>query len=543
VKPIKLLATLVAAVLTVSACTSGANQKDGEVTFTFGAVSDPVALDPALVLDQESNRVTSQIFEGLVTMKPGTTDVIPQLATSWEPSADAMTWNFELRDGVTFHDGTAFDAEAVCYNFDRWYNFEGVQQSEGLSLFWNAVFGGFSDKKTPSLYESCEVVSDLEVALHLTRPSVSFLAAMAVTGFMFASPTALEKYHADDLSGSDEAPEFKGTFATEHPIGTGPYVFKSWERTNRLQLEANPDYWGDAPAIDRLIFVPVGDASARRQALESGDIDAFDLVNPEDVDSLRSAGFQLVERPGFNVGWLAMDQRVAPFDNQKIRQAVAFAINREQLVESKFPKGAELALEFQPPGLVGWTDDVPKYPYDPDRAKQLIAESGLAPDDLKITFAYFSDASRAHTPVPAVTFEAFRRDLEAVGFTVEPRQLPFSPDYVAAAFSGQTGGMYLLGRNGDYGDPANFLNQYFGKESEEFGFDDPELFDLLQRAEAEPDPDERQALYEEANRRIMTMVPAVPIAHVGTYVAVSPDFEGYVASPVYVEPLTMVSPK
>ncbi|WGX96921.1 ABC transporter substrate-binding protein [Nocardioides sp. L-11A] len=542
-RPNALLAiALISGLLAAGCATDDDGSADG-ANLVVGTVSDPVALDPAQVLDQESNRVATQIFESLVTMKPGTGEVVANLATSWTASEAADEWTFELRDDVEFHDGTTFDAEAVCFNFDRWYHFEGIQQSEGLALFWNAVMGGFADGRSPSLYESCEVVGDHEVTFHLTRPSVSFLAALAVSGFGIASPTALEKYGADDVGGSEEAPVFNGTFATEHPVGTGPFVFDSWERNSRLQLVANEDYWGDPPAIERLVFVPIANAAARRQALEAGDIDMYDLVDPEDVDVLRSQGFQLLERPGFNVGWLAMDQRVPPFDNEKIRQAVAYALNREELVGAKYPPGAELADQFIPPSLSAHADDVPQYPYDPERAEQLIAESGLSGADLTITFAYFSDASRAHTPVPQAAFEAFRRDLEAVGFKVEPNQLPFSPDYVAAAFSGGTGGMYLLGRNGDFADPANFLNQYFGKFNEEFGFEDQELFDLLARAEGEVDLDERDRLYQEASRQVMEMVPAVPIAHVGTFLAMSPDFEGYVPSPVYVEPFSLVRTK
>ena len=542
-RPNVFLATALTAGLLVSACAVDEGAGAGDSTLVFGAVSDPVALDPAQVLDQESNRVATQIFESLVTMSPGTGEVVPNLATEWTASDTADVWTFQLRDDVEFHDDTKFDAEAVCFNFDRWYNFRGIQQSEGLSLFWNAVMGGFSDGETPSLYESCEVSGEYEVTFHLTRPSVSFLAALAVSGFAIASPTALEKYGADDVGGSEEAPVFNGTFATEHPVGTGPYEFDSWERNSRLQLVVNEDYWGEEPAIDRLIFVPISNAAARRQALEAGDIDMYDLVDPEDVEVLRGQGFELLERPGFNIGWLAMDQRVAPFDNQEIRQAVAYALNRDELVGAKYPPTAELADQFIPPSLSAHADDVPTYPYDPEKARELIAQSGLSGDDLQITFAYFSDASRAHTPVPQAAFEAFRRDLEAVGFTVEPNQLPFSPDYVAAAFSGDTGGMYLLGRNGDFADPANFLNQYFGKFNEEFGFEDPELFDLLARAEGEIDLEERDRLYQEASRQIMTMMPAVPIAHVGTYLAMSPDFEGYVPSPVYVEPFSLVKPK
>ena len=136
----------------------GATKQGG--TMVFAASSDPVSLDPAFISDGESIRLTNQIYEGLVKTKPGSTEIEPSLAKSWTSSNGAKTWTFELQQGVKFHDGTPFNAAAVCANFDRWYNFKGLLQSDSVSYYWVRVFGGFSDKKTPSLYQSCEAKGD-----------------------------------------------------------------------------------------------------------------------------------------------------------------------------------------------------------------------------------------------------------------------------------------------------------------------------------------------------------------------------------------------
>jgi len=205
----------------------------------FGTSSDPVVLDGAFVSDGESLRVIDQLFETLVTTADGGTDIVPALAKEWSASDDGLVWTFTLQDGVTFHDGTPLNGAAVCFNFDRWYNFTGVAQSAAVSYYWSTVFGGFSDGATPSLYESCEAPDDATAVITLTAPSAAFLSGLAVSSFAIASPDALTKYEADKVGGTEDAPTFDGTFGTEHPIGTGPFKFESWTPGSHLTLVAN----------------------------------------------------------------------------------------------------------------------------------------------------------------------------------------------------------------------------------------------------------------------------------------------------------------
>ena len=166
-------------------------------TLVFAGAADPVLLDGALVSDGESLRVITQIFETLVALKPGTTEPEPGLAESWEPNADGTVWTFKIRQGVTFHDGEPLDAEAVCFNFDRWYNFKGALANPAASYYWQVVFGGFAtfdpDSGAPeeSLYESCEATDESTAVLTLTKPSATFIPALSQQSFSIASPKAL----------------------------------------------------------------------------------------------------------------------------------------------------------------------------------------------------------------------------------------------------------------------------------------------------------------------------------------------------------------
>jgi peptide/nickel transport system substrate-binding protein len=507
-------------------------------TLVFGASSDPVVLDGAFVSDGESLRVIDQIFETLVTTKPGGTDIQPLLADSWTASADGLDWTFKLHQGVKFHDGTDFNAKAVCFNFERWYHFTGVAQSAALSYYWGTVFGGFSDGKAPSLYKSCDASDDNTAVIHLTSPSAAFLSGLAVSAFAIASPDALTKYEADKVGGTEDAPTFDGTFGTQHPVGTGPFKFDSWTPGDKLTIVRNDTYWGNKALLDKVIFKPIADGPARRTALETGEIQGYDLVDPADVSVLAGSGFTILRRPAFNVGYVGFNQSKPPFDNPKIRQAIAYALNRDALVKAKYPEGSEVATQFMPPQLFGWSKDVPQYGYDPAKAKALIKESGVT--DLNLEFWYPSDISRPYMPDPTANFTAFKADLEAVGFKVTPKTAPWRSGYLDAVDAGNAP-MYLLGWTGDFGDPDNFIGTFFRTEQKAWGFSNQAIFDALTKARDTADAATRTKLYEEANKQIMDFVPGVPYVHTQPALAFAKNVTGYVPSPVSLESFAVVS--
>jgi peptide/nickel transport system substrate-binding protein len=508
----------------------------------FGTASDPVVLDGALVSDGESLRALDQMFEGLVTLKEGGTDVVPGLAESWEANDAGTAWTFHLRSGVKFHDGTDFNADAVCFNFNRWYNFKGPFQLESATYYWQTVFGGFSDGKKESLYKSCEATDESTVVINLTKPSASFLGALALTNFTFASPDALQKYGADKGS-VDEETGFKptGTYGTEHPTGTGPFKFESWTRGDRLVMVRNDDYWGDKAKLERLIFRPISDNAARLQALQNGEIQGYDLVEPQDVQTIEGDdSLQILDRPAFNVGYVTINQKVKPFDQIEVRQAVAAGLDRQAVVDNFYAGRGEVAKEFMPPSLFGYADDVQTYTYDPAKAKSLLQKAGVQMP-LQVDFWYPTDVSRPYMPDPKRNFEAFAASLNKSGFKVVPHSAPWSPDYVGRVNDGKAGALNLIGWTGDYGDPDNFIGTFFQAPSTQWGFENEEIFNTLNNAEVETDEAKRTELYQEANREIMKFLPGVPYVHTEPALAFQADVKGYVPSPVSLEPFSIVS--
>ncbi|MDQ3771190.1 MAG: ABC transporter substrate-binding protein [Actinomycetota bacterium] len=546
-----MLALLVALGLLAGACSAeesgtgaGDDAEEGEATATlaFGTSADPVVLDGALVSDGESLRAIDQMFEGLVTLEAGGTEVVPGLAEEWEVSDDGLSYTFNLREGVTFHDDTDFNAEAVCFNFDRWYNFEGSFQNPAASYYWQTVFGGFSDGKTDSLYESCEAEEELVVTLNLTKPSASILPALALTNFTIASPDALEEFDADE--GKVDAEGIfspSGDYATEHPTGTGPFMFEEWIRGDRLIMTRNEDYWGESPGnIQELIFQPIADPAARLQALQSGELQGFDLVDPQDYPTIEDDDqLQLLNRPAFNVGYIGFNQAVEPLDDPAVREAIALAVDRQEIVDGFYAGQGEVATQFMPPELFGYSEDVPTYEFDPEGATQLLEDAGYEVP-LQIDFAYPTDVERPYMPDPQANFEAMVADLEDCCFEVETKSATWSPDYLDNVDNGRYG-LYLLGWTGDFGDPDNFIGTFFQTEQPAWGFDNQEIFDALDEAEAETDEDTRVGMYEEANNLIMEFLPGLPYVHTEPGLAFAANVTGYEPSPVSLEPFNVVT--
>jgi peptide/nickel transport system substrate-binding protein len=526
----------------VASCGGGSERPRGG-TLVVALLDEPETLDPATTSQIIALQVTYQMFETLVKVEPGGTRVVAGLARSWSSTNEAREWSFELEDGVRFHDGTPFNAAAVCANFERWYRFTGILQSQTVSAIWQAIFGGFATKDLPStptssLYESCEARGEREVVIRLTRSSGAFLSALTSPAFAIASPDALRQYEADKVGGSAEAPEFEGTFASEHPIGTGPFRLEQWAPEDRVTLVRNDDYWDDKARLDRVVFRYIPDGAARRQALEKGEIDGYDPVDPPDIDPLRAAGFQVLERPPFNVGFLGINQGKPPFDRLEVRQAVAHALNREALVRDKYPPGAVVAEQFTPPALWGHADDVPEYSYDPPRARQLLAQAGVV--DPAVELWYPTEASDAIWVDAQGIASAFEADLKAVGFQVTLKPAPLRPDYASAISSGAVQ-LFLGAGYGDRSDPDAFLGPYQRTSRRLLGLQDAELFRLLDEAEVEPDQNRRRPLYEQANRRLVELLPGVPYVHVPEYLALSKNVEGHPHSPVPWDPYSLIT--
>ena len=507
---------------------AGGTTKD---TFVFAASSDPVMLDPAMASDGETFRVARQQFEGLLGTKPGTTELDPLLATAWKASDDNTSFTFTLREGVKFSDGTDFNAEAVCANFDRWFNWKGLNQSENITYYYGKLMRGFSTGKSASdaLYKNCQAASPTEVTINLNSPFVHFPDAMTLPAFSMQSPTAMKQYNADNTSGTERDPRFS-EYATAHPTGTGPFVLESWDRGQQVKLKRNDNYWGEKSKVAEVIIRTISDPKARTQELQAGNIDGYDLVAPGDQQSLKDGGFQILNRPAFNILYLGMNQKVKALSDIKVRQAIAYAINKDALIKQVMPQGTTAAINFMPDNVTGWTENVTKYDYNPDKAKELLREAGQ--ENLTLDFNYPSGVSRPYMPSPEDIYTSLKAQLEAVGIKVTPVVNQWNPDYLNKIQGGSSHGIHLLGWTGDYNDPDNFIGVFFGGQSNEWGFDNPELFKALKEARGMGDAAAQKAKYEEINKMIADFVPGVPLTHAPPSLAFGKGVQGYVPSPV-----------
>ncbi|KUG59413.1 peptide ABC transporter substrate-binding protein [Serinicoccus chungangensis] len=523
---------------------SGSEEAGGaegsDATFVFGAAGAPTTFDPFYASDGETFRVTRQIFQNLVGIEPGGTEFVPELATEWESSEDGLTWTFQLQDGVTFHDGEPFDAEAVCYNFERWADQNEAGQNPSAAYYYGNDFGFGED----SLYESCTATDEMTAEVVLTRATGKFPGVLSQSSYGISSPAALEEYDANGIEVQGEGFTFP-EYATDHPTGTGPFVFDSFDGTSNVTLTRNDDFWGEQAGVQEIIFRIISDETARRQELESGTINGYDLPNPVDWAGLEEAGNQVLIRDPFNILYLALNPVADPqLEDPLIRRALYHAINREELVASQLPDGAEVATQFIPPTVAGYNESIEPYAYDPEAAQDLLEEAGAS--DLTIDLWYPTEVTRPYMPNPQAIYDAVAADWEAVGVTINPVARPWAGGYIDGTQQSQAPA-FFLGWTGDLNSADNFLCAFFCGEDNQFGtgalpFQD-ELQEGLRAGDAEPDEDARTALYEELNAQIMSeeWLPGLPLSHSPPAIVVGPNVEGLVPSPLTAEDFSTIT--
>ena len=351
----------------------------------FGSSGDAVRLDPGDVTDGESIQRMDNIFEGLVEYKPGTTEVEPCLATSWEFSKDGKEITFHLRKGVKFHDGTDFNADAVVFSLARQYDTKNPFHQYGEWTYWGYMFSDIKE---------VQKIDDYTVKLVLKRKNASIMTSMAMFTVNIVSPTNAKKYKGD---------------AFKHPVGTGPFKFVEWVKDDHITLEANKNYWRGRPKLDKLIFKVIPDPSARLMALETNQVQGIEYPNPADFDRIKkNTNLTLMTQPGMNIGYMAMNtgygyvdknqngRRDAdepwvktpnyyePLTKKKVRQAINYAIDKESIVKNLYMGTAVVAKNGMPPFMLGYNDKIEDYSYDPAKAKELLKEAGY-PNGFEVT--------------------------------------------------------------------------------------------------------------------------------------------------------------
>jgi peptide/nickel transport system substrate-binding protein len=507
-------------------------------TFNFGTAAQPLGLDPALSSDVESQRITRQILEGLVGVDQTTGKPTPLLATEWSESNEGRSYTFTLRKGVAFQDGTPFNADAVCVNFNRWFAFSAELRRQAPGSSFKGVFKAHSDEPDLSIFKSCTALSEHTVRIDLTQRFTAFLQALTLPAFAMASPAALAAGTADVLDQDRGGPPLSA-FATS-PVGTGPFSLASWDAES-VTLVTNKAYWGERGQIATINFLAYNHPQLRLQALLDGKIDGYDAVTVGNFDQLVKRGKQIVQRDPFSVMYVGINQEVPVLQNLKVRQAIEMAIDKETLIRKFFIDNTAKATQFVPPKISGFNNDAPELGHDLAKAKEYLKEAGYAGEELK--FYYPLNVTRPYLPTPEKVYAELSRQLTAAGFNVRPVPVEWSEGYLQKVQSPGDHALHLLGWNGSYSDADNFVGPLFGEKNGEFGYQDPQVFSKINRARGLPEGQERDEQYHTINAQIAATVPAVPIAFPISALALSDRVVGYPASPVLNEVFTKVQLK
>ncbi|MGA7937816.1 MAG: ABC transporter substrate-binding protein [Kovacikia sp.] len=499
----------------------------------YGASGQPVNLEPGNITDGNSIIVQNQIYDRLMAVKLGSTDLEPALATSWTVSKDGKTWTFKLRQDVKFQDGTPFDAEAVKFNVERWWDPNhphGYRNAGKIYEIWQQIFGGFKGD-SDSLLQTVKVVNSSTLQFVLKQPFAAFPNAIASGFFGIASPTAIKKAGANYGT--------PGSLA----VGTGPFVFQEWRTGDRILLEKNPNYWKpEFPKVNLLVFRFIADPAARLAQLRAGQIDFTTELSPDQQKEIGSdSNLEAVVRPAFNVGYLALNPGYKPLADRRVRQAIASAIKQADIVKAFWGDLGINDPHFTPPPL-SWAQDrtLPAASPDPQKAKQLLAAAGYANGfDLEL---WYMPTSRPYFPNPKPIAESFAADLSAVGIRVNLKTKDWAA-YLADRRKSPGYQSFMLGWTGDYGDPDSFYYPHFGPgaTSDIGNWKNDRIFKLLNQGRATADRSARAKIYAEVDKVLSSELIRLPIVHAQPLLAKRKNISGWVPSPLGSEPFAGVS--
>ncbi len=465
--------------------------------FVYARGADSISLDSAYVSDGESSKVLTQIADTLVRYKDGSTEIMPWLAESWDISDDGTEYIFHLREGVKFHDGSDFTADAVVWSFERQLEDNRTSDMPYASFTYAGVLG-------------VEAVDDLTVKITLAGPSTPFLANLAM-----------------GLSAQIYKP---GDDVGENPIGTGPYKLETWKKDESITLVKNEDFWGEAPSFDKVIFKVTKENAVRATELMSGSVDMIDGISFNDVEQLESSGDVEVEKvAGMNINYMAFNTTRAPFDKLEARVAVAKAINTQEIVDFLYQGYATKAESFFPDFMPGYNGDPGLIEYNVEAAKAEVAAAGL--DQTPIKIICYSNP-RPYNPAGGKLAETVQAYLNEVGITAEVVVYPWT-DY-RDKVNQYEGDIYFMGWIGDNGDPDNFLTLLEGASIgglNDTGWSSPEFDALMAKGRELPNGEERWDVYKQAQEVLAKEVPWVPISHAMDLGAWRSDVTGYQLHP------------
>jgi len=447
-----------------------------EVDFSF--------MDPALITNSNDYAIAVNIYNGLLKYNLKTMEPEPDLAKSWSVSPDGLTYSFELRNNVQWHKGYGkFTAKDVKYSFDR--IMDGRAKSRYRTDFSNV--------------REVEVVNDYALKIHMKAPDMSFIRKVL--------------YYRPGFIVNQKAIETLGTKYNSGPIGTGPFVFDRWEPGSKAVLVANKNYFLPPPKLQKATFLVINDETVAELALEKGDVDVVVFENLDALDSLRKSQqvrdkkVLLDIQPGLNVTFLSINNCRKPFDDIRVRQAIHFAINKDDLIASAYGGEAPKAANFLNPRFFGYKPNVKTYGFDPNRAKKLLAEAGY-PNGFDTSLLYHPQEPWKHyAPIvqeqlrqvgirmklnllDRATVESLRQkgDYELMYGSISR---PPDPDIMFST--------YLLSSNAPYPNDVCYKNK--------------EVDSLIAQGNREPNNEKRKKIYYRIQDIVAEETPLVPISY------------------------------
>ncbi|ALQ01527.1 ABC transporter substrate-binding protein [Pseudomonas brassicacearum] len=499
----------------------------------FCSEGSPAGFDPGqYTTGTDFDASAETMFNRLTQFERGGTAVIPGLATKWDISEDGLTYTFHLREGVKFHTTPyfkptrEFNADDVLFTFNRM-----ISKDDPFRKAYPTEFPYFTDMGMDTNITKIDKVDDHTVKFTLKDVDAAFIQNMAMS---FASIQSAE-YAAQLLK------EGKASDINQKPVGTGPFVFKSYQKDSNIRYTGNKDYWKpDDVKIDNLIFAITTDPSVRMQKLKKNECQITLFPRPADLKALKEdKALKMPDQAGFNLGYIAynvMDKIKGSNEpnvlaNLKVRQALDMAVNKPQIIDSVYQGAGQLAVNAMPPTQWSYDTTIKDAKYDPEKAKELLKEAGVK-EGTNITL-WAMPVQRPYNPNAKLMAEMLQSDWKKIGLNVNIVSYEWG-EYIKRSKGGENQAM-IIGWSGDNGDPDNWLNVLFGCDSlsgNNFSkWCDKKFDDLVKQAKRTSDQSKRTELYKQAQHVLKDAVPMTPIAHSTVYQPMRANVQDFKISP------------